>query len=144
MRYGSVCSGIEAATAACAKCGEPRTVDKLKRDKLRKHGHADWCSGCYARHALKIRNGRVSSRTKRSWNVKSRYGITHDEVERMSAEQDGKCAICCDDLGKFHIDHCHNTGRVRGLLCSFCNRSLTIIEDERLHRAALAYLRRQI
>lgn len=142
MIYGSVCSGIEAAPVACGKCGQPRVADKLKRDKQRKHGHADWCSLCYSRHAYKIRNARVSNGTKRKWNVKSRYGITPAEVDGMLKSQCGKCAICSLQLGAYHIDHCHKTGVVRGLLCSFCNRSLKIIEDDSLHRSAISYLRR--
>ncbi len=144
MKYLSVCSGIEAATVAlCGKCGEPRIADKLKRDKLRKHGKADWCGRCYSRHAYKIRNGRVASSTKRKWNVKARYGVTPQDVEEMVAAQKGTCAICTTELGNYHIDHCHATGAVRGLLCSFCNRSLKIVEDDRLHKAAVAYLRRE-
>lgn len=125
----------------CAKCQKPRTDDRLKRDKLRKHGHPDWCSGCYAKHAFKIRNGRVSKTTRRKWNLSIRYGLTPDQVDAMIQEQDGNCAICVDPLPeRFHIDHNHKTGKVRGLLCSSCNLRLTIVEDaDRLARA-IAYL----
>lgn len=59
----------------------------------------------------------------------------------MIQEQDGNCAICVDPLPeRFHIDHNHKTGKVRGLLCSSCNLRLTIVEDaDRLARA-IAYL----
>lgn len=139
--YGSVCSGIEAASAeVCGKCGAPRTDDKLKRDRLRKHGRADWCSRCYSRHATAVRNARVSSCNKRDWNLRSRYGISQKDVDAMISSQGGKCAICAADLKKYHVDHCHDTGLVRGVLCSFCNRSLPLIEDDVKHAAALRYL----
>lgn len=146
--FGSVCSGIEAASAVagprCAKCGGHRAVDKLKRDKQRKHGHADWCSKCYARHAWKIRNSRVSKERKRQWNLSARYKIRAETVEAMRIAQDGRCAICQGELREYHIDHCHATGRVRGLLCSFCNRSLRLVEQPELLAAALKYLGRSL
>jgi hypothetical protein len=141
MRFGSVCSGIEAASIACTKCGQPRIADKLKRDKLRKHGHTDWCGACYSKHALKIRNARVSPERKRGWNRKNRYGLTNADVAAMIADQDGKCAICTEPLPvRYHIDHCHSTSRVRGILCHGCNLKLPIIENGQLLERALAYI----
>lgn len=65
----------------------------------------------------------------RSYLLKMKYGITHDDYERMLAAQNGKCLICeTNTPGKnskhFHIDHCHTTGRVRGLLCAYCNTGI--------------------
>jgi hypothetical protein len=58
-----------------------------------------------------------------------RYGITLSDYDRMLTEQCGKCKICGADragnVGQcFAVDHCHVTGRVRGLLCIKCNSRL--------------------
>jgi hypothetical protein len=70
------------------------------------------------------------------------YGIEFADYERMLDEQDGHCAICpsTEDL---HVDHCHSTGVVRGLLCGPCNRGIGLLRDdtERL-LAAARYLSR--
>ena len=141
MKYLSVCSGIEAASVACSKCGKSRASEGLRRSAQRKHGHIDWCMGCYAIHAHKIRNGCVASSTKRRWNLSSRYDLTTEDVDRMIADQGGKCAICrCELPSRYHIDHCHQTGRVRGVLCHGCNLKLPLAEDADLLASALRYL----
>ncbi len=67
-----------------------------------------------------------------------KYGITPEVYETMLIEQRGVCAICGGvDSRKLAVDHCHSTGRVRGLLCGTCNRGLGNFRDstELLERA---------
>jgi hypothetical protein len=52
--------------------------------------------------------------------LKHRYGITLDDVERMREQQESRCAICNEEK-KLVVDHDHNTGTVRALLCTVCN-----------------------
>ncbi len=67
-----------------------------------------------------------------------RYGITLDDYCSMLEEQQGCCAICRQEK-TLVVDHCHDVGRIRGLLCDKCNRGLGCFEDdvERLERAVL-------
>lgn len=72
-----------------------------------------------------------------------KYGITHAEFEDMMTAQGGKCAICghqdTENRNFFPVvDHCHNSGKVRGLLCMNCNQGIGKFKDEpeRLRRAA--------
>lgn len=60
-----------------------------------------------------------------------RYGITVEDYERLFKKQRGRCAICRRPCEKFRmpVDHCHRTGRVRGLLCTYCNTRLAWIEE---------------
>lgn len=61
------------------------------------------------------------------------YGITVADYERMNAEQGGVCAICgqAETNGRsLAVDHCHATGRVRGLLCGTCNRGIGLLKDD--------------
>lgn len=125
--------------APCVKCEAPRSSAPKNR---RLHGHDDLCGKCYSPIAHSARNARISPDKRRQWNFSSRYGLTVDQVEEMLARQDGACAICHKPLTKFHVDHCHTTGNVRGLLCSPCNRKLSLVENPDLLASALAYLKR--
>jgi len=100
------------------------------------------CRGWYSRNIEKAR------RYEREKRCKER-GITLEDFDRMMAEQDCACAICRAPLSEVpdsktdspHIDHCHDTGRVRGLLCNRCNRALGLLQDDRkILEAALRYL----
>lgn len=79
--------------------------------------------------------------------LKQFYGISPDEFEALFVAQGGHCALCprtaADQAGRgLHVDHCHVTGRVRGLLCSSCNRGLGHLgDDEAGLLRALAYVR---
>lgn len=64
--------------------------------------------------------------------LKRTYGITLEQRDRMIAAQGFACAICAKALGdgrKAHVDHCHTTGRVRGMLCGKCNSGLGMFND---------------
>ena len=69
----------------------------------------------------------------KSYELKAHYGITLDEYEALLAKQNGHCAICGavepGGMGMFHVDHCHGTGRIRGLLCTTCNAGLGHFKD---------------
>lgn len=70
----------------------------------------------------------------RRGNYRRAYGITIDDYDRLFAAQGGRCAICGspEPLGgfkNFAVDHNHQTGKVRGLLCTACNRGLGLFHD---------------
>lgn len=73
--------------------------------------------------------------------LKNLYGITLEQWDRMLLRQGGRCAICEQPCPDLHVDHCHATGKIRGLLCGSCNNGLGRFADEpeRL-RAAARYL----
>jgi len=71
-----------------------------------------------------------------------RYGLTLAQYRALQARQGNACAICRKVTRVLCIDHCHVTGRVRGLLCLKCNSALGFYADDpRLLRAAIAYLK---
>ncbi len=75
------------------------------------------------------------------------YGVTPERMAEMLTEQDGRCAICRTDSpggkGDWHVDHCHATNRVRGLLCHRCNLGLGMFRDSaEFLTAAIDYLGR--
>lgn len=81
-----------------------------------------------------------------------KYGISPDDYLAMWHQQGGKCAVCREpEVSKrkgavlnLAVDHCHKTGRVRGLLCSSCNGGMGLFKDspERL-MAAIRYLQQE-
>jgi hypothetical protein len=69
-------------------------------------------------------NKEQKQRNARSSHIKKSYGITLEQEQDLKNKQDNKCPICKTELGighKTHIDHCHTTGKVRGILCHACN-----------------------
>lgn len=72
------------------------------------------------------------------------YGITLSEREEMAKAQGNSCKICrisFEDAAAMHIDHCHTSGRVRGLLCSKCNQAIGLLqEDPEIIREAARYI----
>ena len=82
-------------------------------------------------------------RGQRTWWIKYRYGITIEQWDEMVIAQTGRCAICdlpCDLV----VDHCHESSRVRELLCGTCNAGLGQFKDDPVRmRAAADYIERQ-
>lgn len=84
----------------------------------------------------------------RNWTLQLKaYGLTPAIYEWMLRKQCSRCAICGIDNPartghlRFHVDHCHKTGKVRGLLCASCNTGLGRFHDDPdLLKTAIAYL----
>jgi len=82
----------------------------------------------------------------RKSKFKTQYGITPEKYDEMLAAQNGGCAICGEKTPglrtkNFAVDHCHTTGKVRGLLCTKCNRGLGLFNDRSdLLKLATTYL----
>ncbi len=77
--------------------------------------------------------------TKRNAAFKFTYGISLSQYDAMFARQEGLCAICGrpervswknGSKKRLCVDHCHSTGKVRGLLCLLCNHALGAFNDD--------------
>lgn len=94
--------------------------------------------------------GPLATRCLRCWRMnvklKDKFGITRADFNAILADQGGVCAICrgaTNGHGKFHVDHDHKTGRLRGLLCATCNMGLGRFGDDASRLLAAAeYLTR--
>ena len=78
------------------------------------------------------------------YHILSKYGLTLEERNKMQVEQGNACKICLrefnDEIGCC-VDHCHTSGKIRGLLCQSCNKGLGHFRDNTLDLArALEYL----
>ena len=129
----------------------PRRMTKCKECEARAHKkwmqeNADHVREYKRNHhrAWKDKNPDAAKEVIRRRVLKSRYGLTPEDVDALIERQNGLCAIegCGADANR--IDHDHKTGKVRGLLCHSCNLWLAPLEeDQRQWReAADAYLQR--
>ena len=115
----------------CNKCKQLLPLDRFGRDKPRPDGLSPYCLDC-KRHMQKGYY-KANPERYRERNYATMYGITLKQYDDMLAEQDGGCASCGKKepggIGRFHVDHNHTTGAVRGLLCHGCNTSAGLCQD---------------
>lgn len=80
----------------------------------------------------------------RQKHYRQRYGFCYDEVLKVAEQQSFRCAICTEEvtLETLYVDHCHGSGKLRGILCNRCNIGLASLERPGYLDAALAYLER--
>ena len=81
---------------------------------------------------------------RRRKNLLKRYNLTLEQYENIRKSQLGKCAICEIDISEntIYIDHCHETGNVRGMLCMKCNSGIGYLKDDyRILERATEYLK---
>jgi hypothetical protein len=132
----------------CYDCGEHKEYSNFYKNRAKKDGHSDECKSCG-----RVRNRKHYVNNKEKWHASTErsrrrrlYGMEEGDYEKLLEKQKGRCAICGTDTptgrGKFHIDHCHSSGVVRGLLCSRCNQAIGLLqEDEHILTRALEYVR---
>ena len=91
-----------------------------------------------------IRIRESAEREKKDAYLRRLYNLTLADYLQMYSNQEGECKICGVEYGieKMHVDHCHTSGKVRGLLCMSCNTGLGHFKDstQRLENA-VKYLR---
>lgn len=156
----------ENKTKKCAKCSEILDVSNFYRDKVGKAKGSKDGLYCYCKKCVSIisHNNLEKGREKRKiWqqlnsekmkkyyrksSLKFHYGITVDEYNEMFLNQNGKCAICGieqkDIKQSLSVDHCHNTDKIRGLLCENCNFVLGNFNDSIENiKNAIQYLENQ-
>jgi hypothetical protein len=115
---------VPAGHKLCRACGEIKP-------------HADWHRNSSASDGLSTRCRTCRAVQGRRGHLKRQYGITEAERDAIISSQGGVCCICLA-ASAVHVDHCHETGRVRGVLCFSCNAALGQFKDrpEAIRRAA--------
>lgn len=135
----------------CCRCGVIQPLSEFVRSKRTTSGAGSSCRACEnARRQKKNRTPiqqRADERAQFEANIRSSYGISVEDWARLFHLQRGLCAVCGDVLihdrqRGVNVDHCHRTGRIRGLLCHYCNKAAGLVRDRPAIAAALAaYLR---
>jgi hypothetical protein len=137
----------------CTLCKKILSIDNFRsRGGKLAHLKRSRCNDClYSIHKEWVdkNEDKVKSyRQKDKWTLKKRcdrYGIEISELFDKYLSQEGKCAICCTyiDLEDSAIDHNHDTGEFRGILCKLCNRGLGMFMDSpSILKSAFEYLNR--
>ncbi|MFC7984886.1 endonuclease VII domain-containing protein [Streptomyces sp. NPDC057336] len=108
----------------CRTCGDIKPHSEWTQNRTASDGLATLCKSCKAAQG-------------RAGHLKRQYGITEAERDALIASQGGVCCICLAAPAA-HVDHCHETGRVRGVLCFSCNAALGQFKDrpDAIRRAA--------
>jgi hypothetical protein len=128
----------------CPDCATEKPIEAFHRSKRNLDGRHTYCTPCDSKRSLNW--ARAHPHAHLNIRRKYRYGMTVVGWFEMFDLQGKVCAICKADKpgGKawWHTDHCHKTGRVRGILCIHCNRLLGGAQDDvQILEAATAYLR---
>jgi hypothetical protein len=139
-------------THTCSVCKEEKSLADFPVRKTHRPGKpVSQCTACKVEinKAYRVANKDKVLETERRSKLKKTYGITPAQYDQMLAEQNAQCAICSAKKtgGRtklFFIDHCHNTGRVRGLLCMRCNTGLGLfLDNPKFLLNAISYLKDQ-
>ncbi len=142
----------------CTKCGQEKPETEFYKS-ANKAGLRPDCKVCCRQHAAEWskRNPERKRATNRAValkhaerireaNLQRRFGLSLEEYNALLTKQGGACAICGDKIGdrarkRLFVDHNHETGTVRGLLCSQCNNGIGLLRDSpTLLRQAAVYL----
>lgn len=147
----------------CGLCKQNLPLDQFHASTRTYDGLSRSCKACaHANHSRwRIKNKPYTNTKQRERRAndpkryseyarRHAYGLVPGEYDRMLAEQEGRCAICLTDTpggphNVFAVDHCHDTGTVRGLLCTSCNNGLGRFKHRSDYlRAAAEYIDRSI
>lgn len=136
-----------AANKTCTKCLQLKSLDSFNKRKRSNDGYEFWCRVCTSKASKKVRqeNPKNASRLRSKWKQENhnkerlnnkghnltKYWTNLSPKEALAAydnlltKQQELCAICHrhsnEFKSRFHVDHCHKTGKIRGLLCFNCN-----------------------
>lgn len=143
--------GLEQHIKTCTRCRQALPVTMFSETPRYKDRLRSQCKPCRRdlEAARRARPGYQRTNTKlvdRARRIAQSYGVSINEYARLAAAQANCCALCERGsewkYGVLVIDHCHETGRVRGLLCNSCNTALGKLGDtEKAIAKALAYVK---
>lgn len=134
----------------CPGCNETKELTEFWKRSSRKYGYVSRCKSC----SNKTQEALQKTEAVRSYNRKDKllrnFGLTVEAYEKLWERQKGVCAICKEPekalsnngfLKHLAVDHCHTTGKVRGLLCHHCNAGIGNLKDNiELLKEAIVYL----
>ena len=138
------------AEKQCISCGTVKPISEYTKNGFNEKNEQVYkakCKPCYNTYKNNWRTSRPDNYEKtKDIELKRLYGIGYQEYLNMLAAQQNACAICgTTNTGAykaFHVDHCHKTGKVRGLLCSNCNTGIGNLKDDiSMLERAIEYLK---
>ena len=128
----------------CSICKVEKKHSEFHVNKAWAHGIYFRCKECANKRSKELYDPELE----RNKGFKRRYGITLDDYAQMLKLQNNRCAICNGTATgnrrqkNLSVDHCHTTGKVRGLLCHGCNSGIGYMKDDiELLEKAIDYLK---
>ncbi len=152
MNLASNLEGFAPLFKICSCCKLSLPLDNFHKSSKAKDGLKGQCKTCRNIYNSKWNNENKERKSKTNkWNHKKRmYGISEEDYCDLLVKQNQCCAICSlyfsENLhGHLYVDHCHTTGKVRGLLCQHCNSLLGKAKDDiDILQSAIKYLQRNL
>lgn len=141
-------SNVVEITKRCKYCGEDKSLSEFSFNFNRKSRKRECksCKNIYNKQYHK-RNSKKLIYKATTHNLRRKYGMTREMRDAVLSAQDHRCAICKINLDgskpklRGCIDHCHVTGKVRGILCGTCNSAIGLLNDsEQNLLSAVSYL----
>ena len=133
-------------TKVCLLCQQEKIESAFYKFYDRWTGNHYLSARCKPCHQQYKKSNPQTKRNRKSEKLRLRYGITFEQWESMREAENYSCMICGiteEEIGRsLDVDHCHNSGKVRGLLCNPCNTVLGHARDRiDLLEAAANYLK---
>jgi len=119
----------------CSRCKKRQSPYNFRPSRKSGDGLYSWCKDCDREYHKKYHREHKSPERLdylTNWRLQEKFNLTLEEYERMFEEQKGVCAICSNPPknNRLHVDHDHDTGKIRGLLCAPCNSFLGRINED--------------
>jgi len=111
----------------CSACGEDKALDEFYVDRSARDGRYSRCKGCH-RASVKRYVETIGPRERRVQRLMAQYLISRDRAEALVDAT--ICQICGVEASDLEVDHCHETGKVRGVLCGRCNKGIAIFDRD--------------
>ena len=128
----------------CPKCEKMLLRSEFYKDSARKEGITAYCKPCktLVNQSWRDTNPKEYKKSQLRQRRKREYGLSDEDMLKMLEKQLYKCEICHIDINwNCHVDHSHENGKVRGLLCGSCNTGLGMMKDDiKILQSAIDYL----
>ena len=117
----------------CKDCGITKPLEDFNIQRRNKDGRQCYCKDCGKKRWAEYSKDPKVKQRQRELNLLRQYNLTQVQFDKILEKQGGKCAICPrtepSGSGTWHVDHDHESNKVRGLLCMHCNRALGYFMD---------------
>ena len=118
-----------ASVKTCSKCGKDKPLTEFYFRSENNTTRSDCKKCCNASAMVGYHKNRERRRkTSYKYVLRTSYGMTVEDYNSMCEQQNNKCLLC-EEEKKLVVDHCHSSGKVRGLLCGTCNTGLGSMKD---------------
>lgn len=124
-----LCESCRATLKWCWMCKSAKPLASFHSDRASRDGLNARCRACSSERARIVHREHTTEENFTS-HLRGRYGLTLEQWNEMASAQGGRCAICGEVPKKLVVDHCHDTMKVRALLCHACNKGIGHFGDD--------------